>query len=93
MYIAVIDENPIRSVLIECGLVATCENDVFGVSERFLIARDVELINPDFVWIDLGKSYRDIVGYYFMGRHSFRTRRLYLLNNLMAIQMFWREVS
>lgn len=65
MRIVVIDENPVRAAIIEDGLAAAGERDVFVLSERTGMVRSIDAIAPDVVLIDLGNPSRDILEEFF----------------------------
>lgn len=65
MRIVVIDENPVRSAIMEDGLAEVGERDVFVISERNGMARAIETIAPDVILIDLGNPSRDMLEEYF----------------------------
>lgn len=65
MRIAVIDENPVRAAIIEDGLAEVGECDVFVISERAGMAKNIETIDPDVILIDLGNPSRDMLEEYF----------------------------
>lgn len=63
--VAIIDESAARASIIEEGLSAFPECEIFAISDRNgLLARIAE-VNPDVVLIDLGNPARDVLEEYF----------------------------
>ncbi len=65
MRIAIIDESKARATIIEEGLRASGDHEIFLISERFGLAKRIEEAAPDVILIDLGNPSRDMLEEYF----------------------------
>ena len=65
MRIAVIDESAARASIIQEGLAALDDCDIFVVTERRGLLARIGEINPDIVLMDLGNPSRDMLEEYF----------------------------
>lgn len=65
MRIAVIDESAARASIIQEGLVALDDCEIFVLTERRGLLARIGEINPDIVLMDLGNPSRDVLEEYF----------------------------
>ncbi|MEM8917800.1 MAG: ANTAR domain-containing protein [Pseudomonadota bacterium] len=65
MRIAIIDESRARAAIIEEGLRASGDHEIFLITERLGLARRIEETAPDVILIDLGNPSRDMLEEYF----------------------------
>jgi len=66
MRIAIIDESAARASVIQEGLVAIDDCELFVVTERLGLVARIEEIAPDIVLMDLGNPSRDVLEEYFV---------------------------
>jgi response regulator NasT len=57
--IALIDDNPVRAVILEGGLRETCHAEITRLTTSPALLRDLSRPDPDMVIIDLGSPSRD----------------------------------
>lgn len=65
MRIAIVDESASRAAVIREGLAAFDDCEIFVVTERRGLVRQIGEIAPDIVLIDLGNPSRDVLEEYF----------------------------
>lgn len=65
MKIAIVDESAARASIIEEGLAALNDREVFILTERHGLLARIQEIAPDVVLIDLGNPSRDVLEEYF----------------------------
>jgi response regulator NasT len=65
MRIAVVDESSSRASIIEEGLSALPDCEIFVLTERYRLLAQLDSIAPDVVLIDLGNPSRDVLEEYF----------------------------
>lgn len=65
MKIAIVDESAVRASIIEEGLAALDDREVFILTERQGLLARIQEIAPDIVLIDLGNPSRDVLEEYF----------------------------
>jgi response regulator NasT len=66
MRIAIVDESPARASVIQEGLVALDDCEIFVVTERRGLVARIGEIAPDIVLMDLGNPSRDVLEEYFV---------------------------
>ena len=65
MKIAIVDESTVRASIIEEGLAALDDREVFILTQRQGLLARIQEIAPDIVLIDLGNPSRDVLEEYF----------------------------